>query len=198
MFEEALGDGKLSPSYRYTIASTRHDIQKVKPHQRKWVDRFMKLAHHIAEWSKDDVKVGAVLVTAEGKIAGIGYNGLLPGIDDSLLYSKNRTLKHAHMIHAEQNALANMTIKSDEPLYMFVTLPPCVECAKSITLNGNIRTVFAMMQEDGRYNDKWDFDTSYQLLHNMGIEYIEIDDNHAKRTGYTISSNPTRGVYIKY
>ena len=51
---------------------------------KKWDDRFLELAKHISEWSKDpSTKVGCVIVGEDREVRSTGFNGLPRGIDDS-------------------------------------------------------------------------------------------------------------------
>jgi dCMP deaminase len=73
-----------------------------------WDIRFLRLAKHIASWSKDpSTKVGAVIVDDDQQIVSTGYNGFpfcFP--DDEEAYA-NRDLKLQRIIHAEMNAVMN-------------------------------------------------------------------------------------------
>ena len=51
----------------------------------KWDKRFIKLARTVSEWSKDATKVGAVLTRPDHSLVSVGFNGLIPGMDDALL-----------------------------------------------------------------------------------------------------------------
>ncbi|MDP8268300.1 MAG: hypothetical protein P9L97_06175 [Candidatus Tenebribacter davisii] len=69
----------------------------------KWDNRFIKLAEHIAFWSKDpSTKVGSV-ITDNKRIVSLGFNGYPKGIPDDDL--NNRQNKYAKVIHGELNAI---------------------------------------------------------------------------------------------
>lgn len=140
----------------------------------KWVKRFIDLADTISTWSKDTTKVGAVLVTESCKIVGQGYNGLLPGMDDSLLLINDREFKIMNTIHAEINALVNLSkgYSTTEDLYMFVSKPMCSNCAKHIALHG-ITAVYCK-SADNDFNTRWNNTGAKTILKHMGIEYNEI------------------------
>ena len=71
----------------------------MKIYETKWQRRFIELAEHIATWSKDpSTRVAAVLVTSDGKIVSVGYNGLPAGFDDSKI--ADREYKIPRVIHA--------------------------------------------------------------------------------------------------
>lgn len=51
----------------------------------KWHHRFLGLASHIAEWSKDrSTQVGAVVIGPKKEIRAVGYNGFPRGVDDEV------------------------------------------------------------------------------------------------------------------
>ena len=72
----------------------------------KWDIRFLKLATHISEWSKDpSTKVGCVVVGPDREIRSTGFNGFPRGIQDSDERLTNRDLKYPLICHAEENAI---------------------------------------------------------------------------------------------
>lgn len=106
----------------------------------KWLQRYLDLARHVAQWSKDpSTKVGAVLVGRDRKMIALGYNGFPPGIqDDGRL--QDRSLKYPLTQHAERNVLDNATFDARGST-LAVTLFPCHECTKSIISKGIARVV---------------------------------------------------------
>tara|TARA_Y100000310_G_scaffold25627_2_gene24524 strand:- start:1909 stop:2364 length:456 start_codon:yes stop_codon:yes gene_type:complete len=102
----------------------------------KWNLRFLDLACHVAQWSKDpSTKVGAVIVRPDRTIASMGYNGFPRGMDDDPARYEDRAYKLAHTVHAEINALAN----AHEPVRgygLFTSLPVCGPCSLHIIQHG--------------------------------------------------------------
>ena len=108
----------------------------------KWDLRFIEMAKHIAQWSKDPgTKVGAVIVRPNRTIASVGYNGLPRGISDEESILADRSMKLALTVHAEANAI----IHAREPLdgCTIYTWPfqPCSHCAAKIIQAGIQRVV---------------------------------------------------------
>lgn len=102
-----------------------------------WHLRFLALAQHVAQWSKDpSTKVGAVIVRPDHTIASVGYNGFPRGVDDSLERLQDRNQRLLHTVHAEINAI----LMAREPLidYGIYTwpFPPCAQCAAAIIQSG--------------------------------------------------------------
>lgn len=105
----------------------------------KWHKRFLGLAEHIAQWSKDpSTKCGAV-ITKDKQIISTGFNGYPKGIDDSNY--TDRKLKYAMVLHAECNAiLYAKTDLKDCSIYVS-PMPPCSQCTAMIIQSG-IKEVF--------------------------------------------------------
>lgn len=108
----------------------------------KWDWRFLALASHVAQWSKDPTtKVGAVIVRPDRTISSLGYNGFPRGVKDSRGYLENRQMKLDRTIHAELNAI----LSSHVPLHgqtLYCTLPCCCRCAAHIIQVGIKRVVW--------------------------------------------------------
>jgi len=101
---------------------------------------FMEFAKQVSLRSTcERLKVGAVIVTSDFKyVVGYGYNGNYasgPNCCDSPEEG------NCGCIHAEVNALIKCNEKKDD-CYMFVTVSPCMTCAKLILNAGNIKVIF--------------------------------------------------------
>jgi len=60
-----------------------------------WDHRFMDLARHVGNWSKDRSRqVGSVIVGPDNFIRTIGYNGFPRGLDDDLGERHERPAKY--------------------------------------------------------------------------------------------------------
>ncbi|OIW17772.1 hypothetical protein TanjilG_06457 [Lupinus angustifolius] len=85
---------KSIPSQNHILSNNRSSIDPFDPSKRKgylsWDDYFMAIAFLSAERSKDpNRQVGACLVSQDGIILGIGYNGFPRGCaDDKLPWAK--------------------------------------------------------------------------------------------------------------
>lgn len=140
-----------------------------------WDERFLGLAQHVASWSKDPrTKVGAVLVNETKQVLSVGYNGFPRGVFDMPNRYEDRPTKLMFVAHAERNALDNcFTDTRGSTLY--VTLPPCNECVKSIIQKGVKRIV--SLTSDTRPQDN--SDVAMQMLVEAGvqIDFIRYDPN---------------------
>ena len=132
----------------------------------KWDIRFLNLATHISEWSKDpSTKVGCVVVGPDREIRSTGFNGFPRGIQDSDDRLTNRDLKYPLICHAEENAIMHaarigLALKG---CTAYVTWPPCTRCARSLIQAGVSEIVIPSGLE---IPDRWrdDFEMSMGLL----------------------------------
>lgn len=85
------------------------------------------------------LKVGCVLLTKEGRVAGLGYNGAGPGMDHCHEDHCNETCRCLRTLHAEQNALYS---RNGDPYVAYVTHEPCLNCTKELALAGVRRVVY--------------------------------------------------------
>lgn len=141
----------------------------------RWDIRFLRLAEHVSEWSKDpSTKVGAVIATPENRLVSIGYNGFPRGVPDEPALLKNRDLKYARVVHAEINALlfANAPLKGCT-LYTYPLLC-CSQCA-SIVINSGISRIVSIVSFNARWVES--ISVSQTLFHaaEIPITFYEKD-----------------------
>lgn len=141
----------------------------------KWDRRFMDLAMHVADWSKDpSTRVGSVIVAPDRRIVSLGYNGFPRGVTDSDERLNDRPTKYAFVAHAERNALDNADINM-RGCTLYVTLQPCADCTKSIIQKGITKVVCAV---DKKKIEHYNTFVNYSLvmMQEAQIEVIEIDN----------------------
>lgn len=105
----------------------------------KWDLRFLSLAHLASTWSKDDsTQVGAAITDQDRRVVSIGFNGYPKGVVDQILSREQKLLR---TVHAEANALhfANRDVHGCS---IYITHPPCCNCAAHIVQRGISRVVF--------------------------------------------------------
>lgn len=118
------------------------DVIQSGSKQEKWDRRFLDLAKHISNWSKDpSTKVGAVIVDGQKRIVSVGFNGLPMKVYDDPSILQNREVKYEHMIHGEINAI--LFAQRDLLGCTLYTYPfmPCNRCASMIVQAGITRVV---------------------------------------------------------
>lgn len=117
-----------------------------------WDRRFLDLAEHVAQWSKDPrTKVGAVIVDEKKRVVSVGYNGFPRGVYDSCDRYEDRPTKHLFVAHAERNALDNAPLMVDG-CTLYVPLLPCNQCAISIIQKGITRVVSYTPDREDNFN----------------------------------------------
>lgn len=144
-----------------------------------WLHRHLELAREVSSWSKDDsTKVGALIVTKEGKPVSWGYNGIPMGVKENLDRTI-RPVKYHYFAHAERNAL-DLSRSSVEDCWMFVTHPPCSDCARGIIQTG-ISTVVIDIRGIDDFADRrgkdWfeSVEHSMQMFGEAGVRVIYFD-----------------------
>ncbi|XP_057422366.1 uncharacterized protein LOC130716179 [Lotus japonicus] len=141
-----------------------------------WDDYFMAIAFLSAERSKDpNRQVGACLVSQDGIILGIGYNGFPRGCSDDKLpwAKKSRTgnpleTKYPYVCHAEVNAILNTNHASAAGQRLYVTMFPCNECAKIIIQSGVSEVIYFV--EKRLDNPDIAYIASHKLLSLAGVK----------------------------
>jgi len=143
---------------------------------RKWDIRFMKLAHHVAGWSKDpSTKVGAV-ITSGRKVLGLGYNGFPAGTDDSPTLYRDRAIKYPRVVHAEMNALLQSNrVLSQGDMTLYATLFSCADCAGPIINFGVVRVVFPSPNEEqkSRWGDSNEIARKMYLEAGVVVDFLD-------------------------
>ncbi len=140
----------------------------------KWDKRFIELAEHIAQWSKDpSTKVGAVLVSPNRKDVIFGYNGFPAPIWDNPAHYECKKMKYERVLHAEVNAILNA--KKDLTDYTLYVSPlaPCSDCTKIIIQAGITRVVYRMVNG----GEKWleEFEISQALFDAAGVKVVRYE-----------------------
>ena len=143
----------------------------------KWDHRFIELANHIANWSKDpSTKVGCVIVGEDREIRSTGFNGFPRGIDDDEERLNDRNLKYPLICHAEENAIMHaarigVSLKGSTA---YVTWPPCTRCARSLIQAGIVEVVYA---GSDNIPERWveDFTRSTNMMKEAGIKLRNVE-----------------------
>lgn len=142
-----------------------------QPVSEKWDRRFLELAKHISEWSKDpSTKVGCVVVGEDREIRSTGFNGFPRGIADDSDRLEDREQKYPLICHAEENAIMHaarigVSLKGNTA---YISWPPCSRCARSLIQAGVNEVVFpAGVDVPKRWRP--DFDIAIAMMNEAGI-----------------------------
>jgi dCMP deaminase len=100
------------------------------------------MMNHAASWralsTSPRLQVGAIICSQDLlNIVSYGYNGDEKGGANC---PTNSLPGQDGFIHAEENAL--LKLKTKEPVIMFITDSPCLNCAKRIINSGNVKEVY--------------------------------------------------------
>ena len=109
-----------------------------------------------AELSRAKRKKVGCLIVKDGAIISDGYNGTPSGFDNNC-ESKNsfngELITKPEVLHAESNAITKLakSTQSSDGATMYITISPCVDCAKLIIQSGIKRVVYGEVyrNEDG-------------------------------------------------
>lgn len=142
----------------------------------KWHSRFMDLAHHIAQWSKDpSTKVGCVLVDHKRRVVGMGYNGFPRDVADHSARYEERALKYLMVQHAEANAILN-AVGTTEGATAYVTHHPCSTCA-GLLIQSGVRSIITHQPAGGiaeRFKDS--FEASRVMFTEAGVSLAFVEE----------------------
>ena len=124
-----------------------------------WDEYFMSIAILVSSrTSCKYVRAGSVVVL-DKRIIGTGYNGAPVGIKDNCLnsgcwrekagigYGNNFNAGKCIGIHAEMNALANLSREIHQGATLYTTVFPCPACAKNL-LAYNVKRVVYLKEYD--------------------------------------------------
>ena len=111
--------------------------------------KLMRLALFASTMSRDpSTKVGAVIVNASGRVIGSGYNCVPAGVTTT-----DRAHRLACTIHAETNAILSTRSPYLYCATIYVTHPPCCNCAALIASVGIKRVVH--MAPSPEFAERW-------------------------------------------
>lgn len=139
-----------------------------------WDERFLNLAKHISDWSKDpSTKCGAV-ITSDKRIISLGFNGFPMGVKDRIDRLQTREIKYKMILHAEENAIIFSTQSLSGCTIYTWPFPPCANCASKIIQSGITRVVSPT--PSGDLLDRWEssLTLSEEMYSEVGIEFLEV------------------------
>lgn len=143
------------------------------------------------EFSKDPrTKVGAIIVNGEDfSPRTFGYNGLPRKCNDYVEERLAEPEKYFWFSHAERNAIDNAArvgIPIDGCI-MFVTVLPCMDCARSIIQAGIKCVVTKRPSEEVRQRWGESFIRTETIFKECGIELIILDEKDIGNTNVSLS-----------
>jgi dCMP deaminase len=172
------------------LANTSNTLEN--PFLSHWDKRFLRIAEEVRFWSKDPgTKVGCVLVN-DRRILSTGYNGFPSTISDDLERYIDREYKLSVTVHAEKNAILNAAKNGTkvEGSTLYVTFPPCSQCASAVIQAGVAKVVCpdpALAPERWRSN----FVAANNLFYEAGVKVLYYSDADLCLTEIAPSVGPT-------
>jgi dCMP deaminase len=146
-----------------------------------WDEYFMSMAILAStRASCQHVRAGSAIVL-DNRIIGTGYNGVPPGVKDNCIeagcykekvgekYGESFGSRKCLGVHAEMNALANLSREIHKGATLYVTIFPCPSCAKNL-LAYNIKRVVYLSEYDPE-----EAKLSMKLFQEAGIHVDKLD-----------------------
>ena len=94
-------------------------------------------------------KVGAI-ISKDGRIVSNGYNGTVHGADNCCEEGNEKVVSKNSVVHAEANAIL-FAVKNGittNGCKVYITLSPCIECAKMIVQSGITEVLYQTEYRD--------------------------------------------------
>ena len=164
-----------------------------KEKQFRFDTKYLRMARIWAENSYAERRKVGCLIVKDNMIISDGYNGCPSGFEnkceDTRYVDEKRcklcgrehcegcdnieTCTKPYVLHAEANAITKLakSNNSSEGATLYVTLSPCIECAKLIIQSGITRVV---------YIEKYRITDGLELLKRAGIEVVQIEEDKLK------------------
>jgi len=138
-----------------------------------WEEYWMKQVELISLRSRDpSMQVGSIAVDNENRLCSTGYNGFPRGIENTE-DRWTRANKYKYVVHAEINLIANAvrTGARLEGCTIYLSIPPCTECAKALIQSGFKKVVY---QKPPNPDSPLDCKHSFDLFKEAGVEIIQL------------------------
>jgi len=168
---------------RYTFKKTKTKKTMTSDERPSWDTTWLDVADVISLRSRCvRAQVGAVIVSKNQRVCATGYNGPAATWQHSGSCSGwcprargdsplDNTYDACPSIHAEANALMYVDRSSVEGGTIYITNPPCMQCAKLITNSGISRVVCYISESDMHRRPEQVLD--YILSCRLKVEAIE-------------------------
>lgn len=144
-----------------------------------WNIFFMQQAQLMSTRSKDpSTKIGCIIVSPERVVVSEGYNGFPRGIADTAERLNDRVQKYPRVVHGEANAIINAGRNGTkiQDGILFVTQPPCPNCAKMIVQAGIREILYIDLDKTKKNIPGWrdEISISFDMFDEAGIPYKSI------------------------
>lgn len=137
-----------------------------------WEEYWIRQTDLMAERSKDPItRVAAMAVGMENRQLAGGYNGFPKGVIEND-ERWERPTKYQFVVHAEINMIAN-AVRTGVKLAgstMYITIPPCAECAKAVIQSGIVKVVYKNLPSQG---SSLDYEHTTTMFKEAGVELVQ-------------------------
>lgn len=136
------------------------------PAQEDLDNTYLKMAETWSELSKAKRKKVGCIIVKDGAIISDGYNGTPSGFNNDCEFEdpfNKKLVTKPEVLHAESNAITKLakSTQSSDGATVYITISPCVECAKLIVQSGIKRVVFKKIYKN---------DEGIKILNRAGIK----------------------------
>ena len=132
------------------------------------------------------------MLVNERRILSSGYNGFPQSISDDLTRYLDRDYKLSITVHAEKNAILNAAKNGTrvEGSTLYVTFPPCSQCASAI-IQAGVATV--VCPDPDKAPERWraSFLAANELFFEAGVKVLYYSDSDLCLTETAPSAEPT-------
>ena len=144
----------------------KNTIHSYSEKQLQFDKRYLEMATIWAQNSYCKRKKVGALIVKEKMIISDGYNGTPAGFEN--ICEEDNYVTKSYVLHAEANAITKVakSNNSSENSTLYVTISPCIECAKLIIQSGINRVVFI---------EKYHNEEGLKLLKRANIEIVHIE-----------------------
>lgn len=137
---------------------------------------MMNMAKIIAKRSPCLTRQVGCILTEEGYVVGVGYNGPPSGLKHDEVdlrkekgFKSGEGLDYSRDVHAEQNAMQQSGIRTQRAgkLELFTTASPCIHCMRQCIQIGIKRIV---------YIEKYEQPLAWEMAEEAGIEMVKYEE----------------------
>jgi dCMP deaminase len=114
------------------------------------------------------LKVGCVILRADGSIASGGYNGALPGMKHCNTETCNANQRCLHTSHAEENAL---NFCSGPISIAYITNEPCLTCTRALARRNVQQIIYLHPYSSIKMQEKLERDA---IIDHFKIKWINL------------------------
>lgn len=172
-------DGSVEKAFAELISKLIiHGISPGKDREKRitHTQAMMGIAQTIAKRSPCITRQVGAVITEDGYIVGVGYNGPPSGLKHDITdirkekgFNSGEGLDYSRDVHAEQNAIMQSGIKTKRGtnLELFTTSSPCIHCMRMLIQIGIKRIV---------YIEKYDHKLAWEMAEEAGIEMVQYEE----------------------